>query len=50
MLAMRTREGLMSYVMDYLQGRGVTFTVIPHPKAATAAGEAMSCTCPRTRS
>lgn len=30
----------MSYVMDYLQGRGVTFTVIPHPKAATAAGEA----------
>jgi Ala-tRNA(Pro) deacylase len=30
----------MAYVMDYLQGRGVTFTVIPHPKAPTAAGEA----------
>jgi len=30
----------MSHVLDYLQGRGVTFTVIPHPKAATAAGEA----------
>jgi Ala-tRNA(Pro) deacylase len=30
----------MAYVMDYLQGRGVTFTVIPHPKAPTAVGEA----------
>ena len=30
----------MAYVMDYLQGRGVTFTVIPHAKASTAAGEA----------
>jgi Ala-tRNA(Pro) deacylase len=30
----------MAYLMDYLQGRGVTFTVIPHPKAPTAAGEA----------
>jgi len=30
----------MAYVMDYLQGRGVTFTVIPHPKVPTAAGEA----------
>lgn len=30
----------MAYVMDYLQGRGVTFTVIPHLKAPTAAGEA----------
>ena len=30
----------MSYVFDYLQGRGAIFTVIPHPKTATAAGEA----------
>lgn len=30
----------MSNVLDYLQGRGVTFTVIPHAKAPTAAGEA----------
>ncbi len=30
----------MAYVMDYLQGRGVIFTVIPHEKAATAAGGA----------
>ena len=30
----------MAYVMDYLQGRGVIFTVIPHERAATAAGEA----------
>jgi len=27
----------MARVMDYLQGRGVTFTVIPHPKAPTVA-------------
>ncbi|HEX5949808.1 MAG TPA: YbaK/EbsC family protein [Actinomycetota bacterium] len=26
----------MSYVFDYLQGRGVVFTVIPHPRAETA--------------
>jgi len=26
--------------LDYLQGRGVTFTVIPHQKAPTAVGEA----------
>jgi Ala-tRNA(Pro) deacylase len=25
----------MAFVFDYLQGRGVTFTVIPHPKAPT---------------
>lgn len=30
----------MAHVMDYLQGRGVIFTVIPHPKTVTAAGEA----------
>ena len=30
----------MSYVLDYLQGRGSVFTVIPHPKTATAADEA----------
>ncbi len=30
----------MSYVLDYLQGRGAVFTVIPHPKTATAVGEA----------
>jgi Ala-tRNA(Pro) deacylase len=30
----------MSAVLDYLQGRGVMFTVIPHQKAATAVGEA----------
>jgi len=30
----------MSYVLDYLQGRGAAFTVIPHPKTATAIGEA----------
>jgi Ala-tRNA(Pro) deacylase len=32
----------MSYVFDYLQGRGAIFTVIPHPRTATAAaaGEA----------
>ena len=30
----------MSNVLDYLQGRGITFTVIPHPKTPTAAGEA----------
>lgn len=30
----------MANVVDYLQGRGVTFTVIPHPKAPTAHGEA----------
>jgi Ala-tRNA(Pro) deacylase len=30
----------MSYVFDYLQGRGAMFTVIPHPKSPTAAGEA----------
>jgi Ala-tRNA(Pro) deacylase len=30
----------MAHVMDYLQGRGVTFTVIPHAKAPTAVGEA----------
>ena len=29
----------MSYVLDYLQGRGAEFTVIPHPKTATAVGE-----------
>jgi Ala-tRNA(Pro) deacylase len=28
----------MSYVFDYLQGRGAVFTVIPHPDAETAAG------------
>jgi Ala-tRNA(Pro) deacylase len=36
----------MAYVMDYLQGRGVTFTVIPHPKAPTAAGEAHAINVP----
>jgi len=30
----------MGYVLDYLQGRGSVFTVIPHPKAPTAEGEA----------
>jgi len=30
----------VAYVLDYLQGRGVVFTVIPHPKAETARGEA----------
>jgi Ala-tRNA(Pro) deacylase len=30
----------MSYVFEYLQGRGAEFTVIPHPKTATAVGEA----------
>ncbi len=30
----------MARVLDYLQGRGVTFTVIPHRKAPTAVGEA----------
>jgi Ala-tRNA(Pro) deacylase len=30
----------MAAVLDYLQGRGVMFTVIPHQKTATAAGEA----------
>jgi Ala-tRNA(Pro) deacylase len=30
----------MAYVLDYLQGRGATFTVIPHPKVSTAEGEA----------
>src|SRR3972149_2610748 len=30
----------MPYVFDSLQGRGAIFTVIPHPKTATAAGEA----------
>jgi len=30
----------MAYVMDHLLGRGVTFTVIPHPKTPTASGEA----------
>lgn len=29
----------MSYVFDYLQGRGAVFTVIPHPKAETAASD-----------
>lgn len=30
----------MSYVFDYLQGRGAVFTVIPHPRAETAASDA----------
>lgn len=30
----------MAGVLDYLQGFGVTFTVIPHRKAPTAVGEA----------
>lgn len=30
----------MPYVLDYLQGRGAEFTVIPHPK--TAVGEAQT--------
>lgn len=30
----------MAYVMDHLLGRGLTFTVIPHPKTPTASGEA----------
>jgi Ala-tRNA(Pro) deacylase len=30
----------MAYVLDYLQGRGVTFTVIPHTRSTTAQGEA----------
>jgi Ala-tRNA(Pro) deacylase len=30
----------MAHVLDYLQGRGVTFTVIPHERAPTAEGEA----------
>jgi Ala-tRNA(Pro) deacylase len=30
----------MSYVFDYLQGRGAVFTVIPHPRIAPADGEA----------
>jgi Ala-tRNA(Pro) deacylase len=30
----------MAYVLDYLQGRGVTFTVIPHTRSTTAEGEA----------
>lgn len=30
----------MAYVMDYLQGRGAAFTVIPHAHGATAAEEA----------
>lgn len=30
----------MAYVLDYLQGRGVVFTVIPHPRAPTARSEA----------
>jgi len=30
----------MSHILDYLQGRGVMFTVIPHPKTPTAVGEA----------
>jgi len=30
----------MAAVFDYLHGRGVTFQVIPHRQAATAAGEA----------
>jgi Ala-tRNA(Pro) deacylase len=30
----------MAYVMDYLQGRGVTFTVIPHPRTPPVQGEA----------
>jgi len=30
----------VAYVLDYLQGRGVVFTVIPHPKAPTARSEA----------
>ncbi len=30
----------MAYVLDYLQGRGAVFTVIPHRKAPTAEGEA----------
>jgi len=29
----------VSHVMEYLQGRGVTFTVIPHRRATTAGGE-----------
>jgi Ala-tRNA(Pro) deacylase len=28
----------MSYVFDYLQGRGAVFTVIPHPRAEIASG------------
>jgi len=30
----------MAYVLDYLQGRGAVFTVIPHPTAPTARREA----------
>ena len=30
----------MSYVFDYLQGRGAVFTVIPHPTAEIAAADA----------
>ncbi len=30
----------MAYVLDYLQGRGAMFTVIPHARATTAEGEA----------
>lgn len=30
----------MGYVLDYLQGRGAVFTVIPHPRTPTAQSEA----------